>query len=109
MKLKEVTPNNGDVFYMGAGTVSFIDGFWYVGDQPVTEELFTILGELEIKNTVADSTGTLVCMNQKYMAEVTVVKLDTDDDNLNVMVEFPSPRGKETTWLNSSILTLCSK
>jgi len=55
MKLKEVTPNNGDVFYMGAGTVSFIDGFWYVGDQPVTEELFTILGELEIKNTVVDS------------------------------------------------------
>jgi len=109
MKLKEVTPNNGDVFYMGAGTVSFIDGFWYVGDQPVTEELFTILGELEIKNTVVDSTGTLVCMNQKYMAEVTVVKLDTGDDNLNVMVEFPSPRGKETTWLNSSILTLCSK
>lgn len=83
MKLKEITPNNGDTYHVGAGLVTFNEG-WFVGDQPVTDELFTIIGELDayldgpiglVKPKVFRWEGvTLMLVERKVLSENTIVK-----------------------------------
>lgn len=115
MKLKEITPSNGNSYFVGAGVVHYNNG-WFVGGQPITDELFAIIGELPARldrPPFTDKDGDPVTFDQTYYMECKVITLDHDDDERDVEVEVRLPSGQTTeVWVNSASLNKsipCSK
>lgn len=112
MKLNQVTPSNGNSYFVGAGVVHYNDG-WFVSGEPVSDALFQIIGGLEVIASLRDADGDSVAVGNTYYMECKVLSIDYEDLERDVEVEVLLPSGLNTEgWVHSSVLQKsipCSK